>query len=68
MPLQPKPQNKETRANKSATVSKKQSSSIMQKESSAKKVCDVYSTLKYNCMLYSIKYFVSKIYVNKWEL
>nr|XP_034312525.1 disks large-associated protein 5 isoform X2 [Crassostrea gigas] len=37
MPLQPKPQNKETRANKSATVSKKQSSSIMQKESSAKK-------------------------------
>lgn len=38
MPLQPKPQNKETRANKSATVSKKQSSSIMQKESSAKKV------------------------------
>lgn len=38
MPLQPKPQNKETRANKSATVSKKQTSSIMQKESSAKKV------------------------------
>lgn len=60
MPLQPKPQNKETRANKSATVSKK--------ESSAKKV-RIQHIEKIVCCIQT-NYFVSEIYmyVNKWEL